>query len=100
MNQLINAITLGRVTGLVKKLIAKITNRDSGTIFLRLKLRDAPLRFTEEGVRALAGRLNDVFMAQDLALTPDMVQPSETVEDLVDLVWDNIPDSKKIREDA
>lgn len=94
-----NAITLGRVTGLVKKLIARITNRDSGTIFLRLKLRDAPLRFPEEGVRGLAGRLNDVFIAQDLDLTPDMVQPSETVEDVVDLVWDNIPESKKIHEE-
>ena len=100
MNESMNIISLGRVMAFVKKLIAKITNRNVEDILLRLKLRGNKLRFTEEGVRALAGKLNDVFIAQDLALTPDMVQPVKTIGDLIELVWNKIPDPKKINEDA
>lgn len=99
MNESMNKITLGRVMNLVKKLIANITNRNVGEIILRLELRSDPLRFNDDGVRALAVRLNDIFIAQDLSLTPDMVQSQKTIGDLVELVWNKIANSKKIDED-
>ena len=91
-----NTINLSKVTDIVQESIAEITNRKKADISLRLELRGYTLKFTKLGIRGLANALNHKFKAQELKLTPDIVQPSQIVEDLVELVWDKIPKFKKI----
>ncbi|MDJ0648883.1 MAG: hypothetical protein QNJ60_09265 [Xenococcaceae cyanobacterium MO_188.B19] len=93
-----NKITKGKVTDMVQGLIADITNREKATIFLRLNLRDDPpggLGVPQEGIRGLASKLNDEFVEYNLELTVEMTQAQQTVENLVDLVWREIPESQK-----
>lgn len=63
-------------------------------VLLRHRLYE-DLRFTDAGVRSLTPNLNDCFMRVKLTLTPDKVGKCKTVEDLVKLVWSNIPNMYK-----
>ena len=79
--------------------VIRVLSRDTGKPEEDIHAADSmenDLGYDAAGLRALSTDLNSEFEAEDLALTGDDTGDAETVNDVVQTTWENIPPHHKL----